>query len=146
MLTFDAMLSRLAEKVLADGGAASPGAQRIRDRYDAVLVDEFQDTDASQWTVLEAAFLGHKRLILIGDPKQAIYAFRGADVFVYLRAAASVEGSPAAPTMPAMTAGASLSVAMCSIPSPPASTRVGRPRARSSRSSVAAASVSASAA
>ena len=90
VLTFDAMLSRLAEKVLADGGAASPVAQRIRDRYDAVLVDEFQDTDASQWTVLEAAFLGHKRLILIGDPKQAIYAFRGADVHVYTEAAKKV--------------------------------------------------------
>jgi exodeoxyribonuclease V beta subunit len=90
VLTFDAMLSRLAEKVLADGGAASPVAQRIRDRYDAVLVDEFQDTDASQWTVLEAAFLGHKRLILIGDPKQAIYAFRGADVHVYTKAAKKV--------------------------------------------------------
>lgn len=93
VLTFDAMLSRLAEKVLADGGAASPVAQRIRDRYDAVLVDEFQDTDASQWTVLEAAFLGHKRLILIGDPKQAIYAFRGADVHVYT--AASKQVAPA---------------------------------------------------
>lgn len=90
VLTFDAMLSRLAEKVLADGGAASPVAQRIRDRYDAVLVDEFQDTDASQWTVLEAAFLGHKRLILIGDPKQAIYAFRGADVHVYTVASKQV--------------------------------------------------------
>ena len=90
VLTFDAMLSRLAEKVEAEGGAASPVAQRIRERYDAVLVDEFQDTDASQWSVLKAAFLGQKRLILIGDPKQAIYAFRGADVHVYTAAAKEV--------------------------------------------------------
>ena len=90
VLTFDAMLSRLAEKVEAEGGAASPVAQRIRERYDAVLVDEFQDTDASQWSVLQAAFLGQKRLILIGDPKQAIYAFRGADVHVYTAAAKEV--------------------------------------------------------
>ena len=90
VLTFDTMLSRLAEKVRADGGAASPVAQRIRDRYDAVLVDEFQDTDRAQWTVLEAAFLGQKRLILIGDPKQAIYAFRGADVHVYTAACKQV--------------------------------------------------------
>ena len=90
VLTFDAMLSRLAERVDAEGGAASPVAQRIRERYDAVLVDEFQDTDASQWSVLKAAFLGQKRLILIGDPKQAIYAFRGADVHVYTAAAKEV--------------------------------------------------------
>ena len=90
VLTFDAMLSRLAERVQAEGGAASPVAQRIRERYDAVLVDEFQDTDASQWSVLKAAFLGHRRLILIGDPKQAIYAFRGADVHVYTAAAKEV--------------------------------------------------------
>ncbi len=90
VLTFDAMLSRLAERVQAEGGAASPVAQRIRERYDAVLVDEFQDTDASQWSVLKAAFLGHRRLILIGDPKQAIYAFRGADVHVYTAAAKEI--------------------------------------------------------
>ncbi len=98
VLTFDAMLSRLAERVDAEGGAASPVAQRIRERYDAVLVDEFQDTDASQWSVLKAAFLGQKRLILIGDPKQAIYAFRGADVHVYTAAAKEV-ASPHCRTM-----------------------------------------------
>ena len=93
VLTFDAMLSRLAEKVREEGGAHSPVAARIRERYDAVLVDEFQDTDAAQWTVLEAAFLGHRRLILIGDPKQAIYAFRGADVQVYTQAAHKIEAA-----------------------------------------------------
>ncbi len=90
VITFDGMLSRLAEKVQAQGDPATPVAQRLRERYDAVLVDEFQDTDASQWAVLKAAFLGHKRLILIGDPKQAIYAFRGADVHVYSAAAQEV--------------------------------------------------------
>jgi exodeoxyribonuclease V beta subunit len=90
VLTFDAMLSRLAERVQKEGGSASPVAQRLRERYDAVLVDEFQDTDASQWAVLKAAFLGYKRLLLIGDPKQAIYAFRGADVHVYSAAAKDV--------------------------------------------------------
>lgn len=91
VLTFDAMLSRLADKVRSEGGAESPVARRIRERYDAVLVDEFQDTDAAQWTVLDAAFLGHRRLILIGDPKQAIYAFRGADVHVYSTAVTRVD-------------------------------------------------------
>jgi exodeoxyribonuclease V beta subunit len=51
-----------------------------------VLVDEFQDTDEGQWTIIRSAFHGHARLLLIGDPKQAIYAFRGADLSVYLSA------------------------------------------------------------
>jgi len=92
-LTFDSMLSLLADAVRRDGpdGALARG---IRDRFDVALVDEFQDTDASQWAVLDAVF-GHgvpgKRMFLIGDPKQAIYAFRGADVFVYLAAAKSAD-------------------------------------------------------
>ena len=52
-----------------------------------MLVDEFQDTDPVQWDVLRLAFHGHATLVLIGDPKQAIYAFRGADVQAYLAAA-----------------------------------------------------------
>ena len=50
-----------------------------------VLVDEFQDTDPVQWRILREAFHGHRTLVLIGDPKQAIYGFRGADVHAYLR-------------------------------------------------------------
>src|SRR5690606_15337327 len=60
--------------------------ERIRARYKIVLVDEFQDTDPVQWDILERAFHGHRTLVLIGDPKQAIYAFRGADVVTYLLA------------------------------------------------------------
>ncbi len=93
VLTFDGMLSRLAERLAATGDAESPLAQRIRARFDAALVDEFQDTDAAQWRVLRAAFHRGCRLFLIGDPKQAIYAFRGADVHVYLDAKTSVESS-----------------------------------------------------
>jgi exodeoxyribonuclease V beta subunit len=88
-LTYDAMLSRLAERIAAEG-PTGPLAQAIRKRFDAALVDEFQDTDAAQWTVLHAAFqAAQKPLLLIGDPKQAIYAFRGADVHVYMAAIAS---------------------------------------------------------
>lgn len=61
-------------------------AERIRSRYRVVMVDEFQDTDPVQWTVLERAFHGHRTLVLIGDPKQAVYAFRGGDVHAYLAA------------------------------------------------------------
>lgn len=90
-LTYDQMLSRLADRVTSTGGPDSPVAARIRDRFDAALVDEFQDTDEAQWRVIEAAFRGRRRLFLIGDPKQAIYAFRGADVHVYLQAARAVD-------------------------------------------------------
>ncbi len=56
-----------------------------------MLVDEFQDTDPAQWEIMRLAFgdgPGHPAtLVLIADPKQAIYAFRGADVYAYLEAA-----------------------------------------------------------
>ena len=61
--------------------------RRIRSRYKAALVDEFQDTDALQYKIFSRLF-GQKDAVLfmIGDPKQAIYGFRGADIFSYLRA------------------------------------------------------------
>ena len=66
--------------------SAGSAADRLRRRYRIVMVDEFQDTDPIQWEILHRAFHRHSTLILIGDPKQAIYAFRGADVFSYLDA------------------------------------------------------------
>ena len=60
----------------------------LRSRYDVALVDEFQDTDLVQWDIIRRVFgSGDSTLVLIGDPKQAIYAFRGADVYSYLGAA-----------------------------------------------------------
>lgn len=58
------------------------------------LVDEFQDTDPLQYEILRAVYQGRERggLVLIGDPKQAIYAFRGGDVFAYLQAARDAGG------------------------------------------------------
>jgi exodeoxyribonuclease V beta subunit len=85
VFTFDDMLSRLARAVAPDG---SPAAERMRARWSVVLVDEFQDTDPVQWAVLRHAFADRVRLVLIGDPKQAIYAFRGGDTPTYLRAVA----------------------------------------------------------
>ncbi|MDP8969659.1 MAG: UvrD-helicase domain-containing protein, partial [Actinomycetota bacterium] len=62
--------------------------QRLRERYEVALVDEFQDTDPIQWDIMRRAFAETgATLVLIGDPKQAIYAFRGADVYAYLDAA-----------------------------------------------------------
>ena len=66
-------------------------AAQLRARFEVVLVDEFQDTDPAQWEILRLAFGGGPAhpatLVLIADPKQAIYAFRGADVYAYLEAA-----------------------------------------------------------
>ena len=65
----------------------SPARVRMRQRWPIVMVDEFQDTDPVQWQVIDRAFSGRSTLILIGDPKQAIYAFRGGDIVTYLHAA-----------------------------------------------------------
>jgi len=54
--------------------------------YHVVLVDEFQDTDPVQWSILRQAFGKRCPLVLVGDPKQSIYGFRGADVYAYLEA------------------------------------------------------------
>jgi exodeoxyribonuclease V beta subunit len=84
ILSYDDLLSRLAT-ALEDQQA--PARMRMRGRWRIVLVDEFQDTDPVQWEVLDRAFTGHATMVLIGDPKQAIYAFRGGDVVTYLDAA-----------------------------------------------------------
>ena len=83
LLGYDDLLSRLAEALKPADAAAGT---RMRDRWRIVLIDEFQDTDPVQWDVLRLAFADSATLILIGDPKQAIYAFRGGDVYTYLAA------------------------------------------------------------
>ena len=86
-MSFDDLLVVLRDALHGPDGEAVRA--RLRTRYRVVLVDEFQDTDPVQWQILEAAFHTHATLVLIGDPKQAIYAFRGGDVQTYLRAAAA---------------------------------------------------------
>jgi exodeoxyribonuclease V beta subunit len=67
-------------------------ARRIGDRFKAALVDEFQDTDGDQWEIFRKIFTPPEGedprhvLVLVGDPKQAIYRFRGADIYAYLQA------------------------------------------------------------
>ena len=84
ILSYDDLLSQLRDALVVDD---SPAASRMRQRWSIVLVDEFQDTDPVQWEVLDRAFTGHATMVLIGDPKQAIYNFRGGDVTTYLQAA-----------------------------------------------------------
>ena len=85
LLSYDDQLGRV-RTTLTDPATGAAACERLRDRFSVVLVDEFQDTDPVQWDVLFNAFHGHRTLVVIGDPKQAIYAFRGADVGAYLTA------------------------------------------------------------
>ena len=91
VMTYDDLLTRL-EKILTDPGG-EVAVRRLRARFRVVLVDEFQDTDPVQWDIVRLAFGEDSTLVLIGDPKQAIYAFRGADVYAYLEAARSAGSS-----------------------------------------------------
>ncbi|MCZ8382312.1 exodeoxyribonuclease V subunit beta [Mycobacterium sp. CPCC 205372] len=86
ILGYDDLLSRLATALES---ADSPARLRMHRRWSIVMVDEFQDTDPVQWQVIDRAFGGRSTLILIGDPKQAIYAFRGGDIATYLHAAST---------------------------------------------------------
>ncbi|GAB3703839.1 UvrD-helicase domain-containing protein [Mariniluteicoccus flavus] len=94
LLTYDDLLTglhalvegRRAPGVDPDPELAASVRQRLRDRFPVVLIDEFQDTDPVQWAIVRDTFVGHSTVVLIGDPKQAIYAFRGADVHCYLAA------------------------------------------------------------
>ena len=65
-------------------------ASQIREKYKAVIIDEFQDTDPLQWQIFKDLFLNAKQplraLYLVGDPKQSIYRFRSADVYTYFEA------------------------------------------------------------
>jgi exodeoxyribonuclease V beta subunit len=82
---FDDLLTRLDGALSGPGGAAL--TQDLQTRYRAALIDEFQDTDPVQYSIFRHAFSGGGSfLFLIGDPKQAIYGFRGADIFTYLEA------------------------------------------------------------
>jgi exodeoxyribonuclease V beta subunit len=90
VMTYDDLLTRLSDTLEGASGAAARA--RLRERFDVVLVDEFQDTDPIQWQILHRAFAAEGvTLVLIADPKQAIYAFRGADVYAYLTAATTAQ-------------------------------------------------------
>ncbi|GCL60944.1 exodeoxyribonuclease V subunit beta [Pseudaquabacterium pictum] len=90
VVAFDDMLANLHQR-LHDYGA--PGlAAALRQRFPAALIDEFQDTDPLQWAVFRRIYADPPQgeagppLFLVGDPKQAIYSFRHADLHTYLQA------------------------------------------------------------
>ena len=85
VLAFDDMLFNLHERLTAPGGSGLAAA--LRRRFAAALVDEFQDTDPLQYAIFRGIYGGSRGpLFLVGDPKQAIYSFRHADLHTYLRA------------------------------------------------------------
>jgi exodeoxyribonuclease V beta subunit len=89
--SFDDLITRLAGALSGPSGPAL--AQSVRNKYRAALIDEFQDTDPLQWKIFREVFATSQEhwLYLIGDSKQAIYGFRGADVNTYLQAAATAQ-------------------------------------------------------
>ncbi len=93
--TYDDLIDRVADAV--DGPQADALVAALRAQYAVALVDEFQDTDPRQWRIFERVFgvaSGAPALFVIGDPKQAIYGFRGGDVETYLTALRTAERAP----------------------------------------------------
>jgi exodeoxyribonuclease V beta subunit len=95
VLGYDDLIERVADAI--DGPQGDALVARLRAQYAVALVDEFQDTDPRQWRIFERSFgaaSGAPALFVIGDPKQAIYGFRGGDVESYLAAQAVAEPAP----------------------------------------------------
>ncbi len=92
---FADMLVRLKRALEGENGAAL--RSRILARYPVAMIDEFQDTSPDQYAIFDMLYkvagnAADTGLFLIGDPKQAIYGFRGADIHSYLAARRATEG------------------------------------------------------
>ncbi len=85
-LSFDDLLTQLSASIDTDESELL--AARIRTLYPVAMIDEFQDTDPLQYSIFSRIYLNNPEcgLFMIGDPKQAIYGFRGADIFTYIKA------------------------------------------------------------
>ncbi len=105
LLTYDDLIAKASEVIEREAAREAEGEESallasIRRRYRIALVDEFQDTDAKQWNIFKSIFSSRVNklegedvprpkqgfLLVVGDPKQAIYSFRGADIATYLKA------------------------------------------------------------
>lgn len=93
-LSFDDLLLNMHQALSPDAPNHLPLRQTLRRQFPVALIDEFQDTDALQLAIFNAIYdlagndadADPTTLLLIGDPKQAIYGFRGADIYSYLAA------------------------------------------------------------
>ncbi|WP_217524598.1 exodeoxyribonuclease V subunit beta [Vibrio metschnikovii] len=85
-LSFDDLLTQLSAAI--DHDQLGLLTERIRTLYPVAMIDEFQDTDPLQYSIFSRIYLPQAEcgLLMIGDPKQAIYGFRGADIFTYIKA------------------------------------------------------------
>ena len=92
LLSYDDMLTLLCDALRGPGGAAL--AVAVTERFPVAMIDEFQDTDPLQWAIFHRLYLDGpgRGLLLIGDPKQAIYSFRGGDIFTYMAAQQRLDG------------------------------------------------------
>jgi len=77
-----------------NGPSADKLIKKIRSKHKVALIDEFQDTDTIQYEIFRKIFMeGHQPVFYIGDPKQSIYQFRGADIFTYCQAKRQIRDS-----------------------------------------------------
>lgn len=90
ILFFDDLIKNLAHALRADAETQSDTsiAEKIGRQYPVALIDEFQDTDQWQYQIFREIYYKKQgqALLMIGDPKQAIYSFRGADIYTYFQA------------------------------------------------------------
>lgn len=100
--TYDDLIDGVADAL--EGPHRATLVQQLRAQYAIALVDEFQDTDDRQWSIFQRVFGDSEEtrdaglapaLFLIGDPKQAIYGFRGGDIHTYLKAKRQADAAPA---------------------------------------------------
>ncbi|MBF0203896.1 MAG: UvrD-helicase domain-containing protein, partial [Desulfamplus sp.] len=94
LMGFEDMITRLDDAIWKNGNQRL--AEVIGDQYPVAMIDEFQDTDPVQYRIFSKIYLNQsdkKGFFMIGDPKQAIYAFRGADIYTYLTARRDCEGN-----------------------------------------------------
>ncbi len=98
LYAFNDFLVAMCRQLQGGSGGGALG-RAVRKRFHAALIDEFQDTDPLQYAIFDTLFgKAQSILFLIGDPKQAIYSFRGADIYAYLAAARAVEHRYTLPT------------------------------------------------
>ena len=96
LLSFDDMILNVRNAVCSSEGV-SPLCKKLRETYRYAIIDEFQDTNQNQWDIFRTVFLHDhfseikNNIIVVGDPKQSIYSFQGADLSVYFKAVAEIQ-------------------------------------------------------
>ncbi len=91
VISFNDMLSHVRTALAGDGGTRL--ALELRSTFRAALIDEFQDTDPLQYDIIRRIYEGSEcPVVFVGDPKQAIYSFRGGDIFAYFHATRQIPG------------------------------------------------------